>query len=386
MDPVNVAALSEEDFDKQFEEMMSTPVNGDEDEAEVVAEATPDVEEDEEEIEVETSTDTSVETEDDENEDEDEVPVEQQQAEADEEEEDTNPEKEVDETEPAKDGASTTDEPKKYNLNELPMDEVLPFEVKASGSKMKVTLKELIQGFEKGVDYTQKLQGVAGLRKTGALMSENGLTEDDLNLLIEAKGGNKQALAKILGDSGVDSDELEPEDAKDYIPNNYAKEPISFELESVREEINRDTEYLPQVQGALNTMPQEFFDEIAPNANNLKALYSDVKSGKYQDIMPEMQKMSTLQGRSPSVELYREAANIVADRTVQAKPEIITPVVPQVDPVKEAARQGRRSSAVSATKQKAPAKATKVNFNDLDDSDFEAEFKKMTGRAISDYK
>ena len=40
---------------------------------------------------------------------------------------------------------------------------------------------------------------------------------------------------------------------------------------------------------------------------------------------------------------------------------------------------------MSGTKRKGSTKTPSVNFEDLDDDAFEAEFQKMTGRAISDY-
>ena len=338
----NVNDLSEDDFDAQFNEMMSTPPESEREDEPVQ----------EEEVEVVEEANTS----------------------------DNTIEEEVEEI-----VDEDTEEVQPFSFGDLPMDEVLPFDVKASGSKMKVTLNELVQGFEKGINYTQKLQGVAGLRKVGNLMDEESLSMDDLNLLVELKKGNAKAASKLMGNANIDSMDIDADEAKDYTPNNYGTEPVSFEMESVRDAINADTENLPKVENALNTMPQPFFDEISGVPNSLNALYLDVKSGVYDQVMPEMQKLSTLNNVAPSVELYKQAANIVAGRE-QVNPEIVEPTVERApNPVAEKARTDKRKSATSGTKRKSPAKAPSVNFDDLNEADFEKEFQKMTGRAVSDF-
>jgi len=382
-DEINVYDLPEDEFEEKLEELLRTPVEEVEEQPNL-DDPEPEPEEDEAED------DTAEET--DEDEDEESETVEQdedtEESEDDEPDEEIDTEDETDDTDTST-PAGTEDEEEKsedkvepYKFGDLPMDEVLPFEVKAAGSKMKVTLNELIKGFEKGIDYTQKLQNVAALRKVGNLMEEENLTQDDLNLLVEIKKGNVQAASKLMGNANIDSLELDPEQAKDYRPNNYGSEPVSLELESVRQRITSDTEILPKMETVLNTMPQSFFDEVAGQPNNLNSLYEDVKSGVYDEVAPEMYKMATLYGETPSVELYKKAAGIVAARMVpveETKPQ------PKVNPVQEKQRAEKRKAAVSGTKKKASTKAPRVNFDDLDDSDFEKEFQRMTGRAISDY-
>jgi hypothetical protein len=215
-------------------------------------------------------------------------------------------------------------------------------------------------------------------------MEEESLSMDDLNLLVELKKGNIQAASKLIGDANIDSLDLDADEAKGYKANNYAPEPVSFEMETVQDTIKRDVEVLPKVEEALNTMPEPFFNDISGNPTNLNALYLDVKSGVYEQVMPEMQKLATLNGQVPSVDLYRQAANIVASRTPR-KEEVANTPQPKVNPAREQARSEKRKAAASGTRKKGAAKPIKVNFDDLDDEAFEKEFQRMTGRAISDY-
>ncbi len=355
---INVAALSDEDFDKEFEAMMSTPVEDEPEVAEEVIEAEPTAE-----VEVEEPTETEEAEVEDPDEGQPEPEVEPEESE-----ESTNEESEE------------TPEVAPFVFDNMPMDSVLPMDIAVNGTKVKATMNELMTGFKQGMNYTQKMQELAPMRKSLNIMSENALSEADLNLLVEAKAGNKQALAKLIGDAGVDSLDLEPEEAKDYMPSNYGSEPASFEMESVMREIESDTVNSPKVIDYLETMAPGMKSEIADNPSYLKALYQDVSTGMYENVLPEMQKLAALNGVAPSIDLYRQAAQTVSQRAMAE-----VPVTPKADPVAEANRADKRNSAVSGTMRKAPVKKTFVNFDDLDDSDFEAEFKKMTGRAISDY-
>ena len=118
----DVNNLSDEEFDKQFEAMLSEPV---EEEPEVVEEEIP-VEqpsEPEEEPEAESEEDNeTVEQDEDTPEESADEPDEEVSSEDEESDTDTSTEKEPEEVRP-------------FTFGDLPMDEVLPFDVKASGSK-----------------------------------------------------------------------------------------------------------------------------------------------------------------------------------------------------------------------------------------------------------
>ena len=77
-------------------------------------------------------------------------------------------------------------------------DKVLPMQIDVNGSKVSVTLDELVNGFQKGFNYTKKMQEISPYRTTVNAMQEHGWSHEDVNLLIEAKSGNKQAIATLI--------------------------------------------------------------------------------------------------------------------------------------------------------------------------------------------
>ena len=272
-------------------------------------------------------------------------------------------------------------EPTEYDFSAVPRDKIIPRDINVNGSTVRATMDELEIGFKKGMNYTQKMQEIAPHRKDMNIMMENNLTTDDLNLLIEAKSGNKDALGKLLAKAEIDPLDLDTEDKADYVPKDYAKDVPNVEMEQVKADILQDTEFSPQVENALQTMPEDMYTMVSGGSGQMNALYNDVKSGLYAKAMPEVMKQQALYGKTePTIDTYLKVAG------QYFKPETPKEVkAPEVTGNTEL-NDKRRSAA--PTPKSAPSKKESLiqkDLKEMDDDEFEIEFAKMTGRSVQDF-
>ena len=382
----SVNELSDEEFDKNFDKMMSMdPAEFDAKQAEPMEETlsesplVPD----------EPNTETANESTDDELA---EPNIEQPDQEVDENEEqepaaEGEPDSEEEETSGEQDSKENTQE---FDFSKLPRDQILPYDIPVNGMKVKATLAELEEGFKKGMNYTQKMQEIAPHRKNMNLMAEHGLSTDDLNLLIEAKKGNKEALGKLLATAEVDPLDIDAEASQDYTPENYAKEVPNIEMEQVKNEILADTEMAPAVENALQTMPEDMYQMVSSDARGMHSLYDDMKSGIYEKVMPEVLKQQALYGmREPTIQTYLNVANKFFAKEAPAPEPTQAPqqVQPKQGTNNKELNQKRKSA--GTTPQSAKSKPKSYIQEDLDkmsDEEFDKAFEKMVGRSINDFK
>lgn len=376
--------LSEEDFDKNFDKMMSmSPEEFDNSQTEIVEETLAESPNTGNETELQTEDEPKHETEQPEE-------IEQPQEELVENEEsepsaEEQSEEIADETIPVVEDSKESEE---FNFENIPRDKIIPHDINVNGMTVRATMTELEEGFKKGMNYTQKMQEIAPHRKNMNLMTEHGLTTDDLNLLVEAKQGNKEALGRLMANAEIDPLEVEAEESKDYTPKNYAKEPTNIEMEQIKSTILSDTENAPVVENALQTMPEDMYLMVSEDTRGMNSLYNDIKSGLYQQVMPEVIKQQSLYGKQePTLQTYLKVAEKLigtGDKpTAQPEPKIKS--VPKVN--NEELNTKRRSAAPNKTAVNAkPKSLINEDLSKLDDDEFEKAFQQMVGRSTNDFK
>lgn len=287
-------------------------------------------------------------------------------------EEEDNPEEDPEETE----DVDSTDEAKDdaFDFTKIPRDVVLPDEIAVNGVKVQATMDELVTGFKKGMNYTQKMQELAPHRKSIEAMKENNISQDDLNLLIEARKGNKEAIAKLVADSNIDALDLETENAKDYKPTNYIGETEDFAMEEVKTMINSDSENYERVKSAIDTIPDDLYEVVSKDPNVLNALYNDVKNGTFDKVMPEVMKQKALgQMGVPTLQLYSQVFNSMQGQAKEVAP---------APNVKEKTAIATKRKNASMTKTKPTKKKEYVNYSEMDEDEYAKEYEKIMGRKL----
>jgi len=368
--------LSEEDFDKEFDKMMGmTPEDFDAKQDEPMEEtlsespSAPETPEVEEQPEV-----TNEQPEEELGEPEKEEPTAVGEPEV------------PEETKPESQDSPT--EPEEYDFSAIPRDKIMPNEINVNGMTVRATMEELEAGFKKGMNYTQKMQEIAPHRKDMNLMMEHGLSTDDLNLLIEAKKGNKEALGKLIANAKVDVLDLDAEASQDYTPENYAKDVPNVEMEQIKNEILADTEIAPSVETALQSMPEDMYQMVSSNAMGMSSLYSDMKSGMYAKVMPEVMKQQALYGmQEPTIQTYLKVAkqHFGQGEQEQAQPRKV-PAQPEPTVDKELNNKRRSAGTTPPAAQTKPDSFIQDDLDNMSDDDFEKAFQKMVGRSTNDFK
>ena len=367
-------SLTDEDFDKEFDKMMR----------ETQGESSTETVEETPSEEPEAEPESISEDVDDGSEDDNEQEVEQ--AEDVEEEPEGNPDEEAPEGESDNETEdSTTEEPtesKGFDFNSMPMDTVIPMEINANGMKMKATMNELVAGFQKGMHYTKKMQELSGVKRLVSIATSNGLSEEDLNLLVEAKGGNQEAIAKIMATAKVDPLDIDTDEHKNYSPADYGKDELDVDMDMVVKTIKADTETSSFVEDAIQSMPQDMYDMVSGSADNLDSLYKDVKNGTYSKVMPEVIKLQSLYGKSePTIDTYIKVANQFVEG------ETVVEESPKESSEEKKTRSNNRKKVASTSKAPAKKKSyIKDDVKSLGEDDFDKEFEKIMGRSISEYR
>jgi len=274
-------------------------------------------------------------------------------------------------------------EPGEFDFSQVPQDKVIPKDINVNGMTVRATMAELEEGFKKGMNYTQKMQEIAPHRKDMNLMSENNLTTDDLNLLIEAKNGNKEALGKLLANAKLDPLDVETEGKEEYTPKDYSKEVPNVEMEQIKNTILSDTTNAPIVETALQSMPEDMYELVSANSNSMGALYKDVQQGVYQKVMPEVIKQQSLYGKTePTLQTYLK----VAAKFGENKQEVKQPEPTKVVENKQELNTKRKNAGTTVQSKKTPKESfIKEDLDGMSDEDFDKAFEKMVGRSIQDF-
>jgi hypothetical protein len=262
---------------------------------------------------------------------------------------------------------------------------------KANGQEFNFTEQEIIDQFEtifgQAMNYTQKMQKIAPYRKMISALEEQGLTQDQLNIAIDALKGDKGALAQIVKAHQIEAFDLTEDDAgKDYSPTSYGKDDRSLEIGEISEVISVDKEYPITVDIIGKQWDATSRDAFASNPKLILGLHNDVKSGKYDEVAPMAMKMKVLDGNTKSdIEYYMLAGEQI--RTAKEAATAQQQNQQQVDQTnqqtqdavsksEEASSEAQRKRSASSTRTRADRKGV-IDYLDDDDDKFDNWYKTL---------
>ena len=146
-------------------------------------------------------------------------------------------ESEVEELE--EDNPETDEDEDESEEDEVEVEERKTFRVKANGEEKDVTLNELVEGYQKGSDYTKKSQELATQRK--AVEAEAHAVNEAMQMREQyaQRLSQVQALLQQEGDDGVNMDELKENDPIQYAIKVADKTENNKKLQLLQQEQNR---------------------------------------------------------------------------------------------------------------------------------------------------
>ena len=269
---------------------------------------------------------------------------------------------------------------------------------KADGKEYEFTDKELVEQFPRvfgqAMNYTRKMQAIKPWRKTIDAIEQAKLSHDDVNLMIDALSGNKDAVAQVLKRTGVDALDLDLENSN-YVAKDYGRDEKTLAIEEVVETISQDPEFAVTENVLTKQWDESSLDTLTQDPELIRLLHEDVKSGMYDTISPIMNKLKVYDGaKKTDLDYYKLAARQYfseldkkqqeeyllnqkqqQEQEAQAKQQRIEKAKANEVKRQQAKRVSAKRKAAAPTK----ARATNSVVDYLDDSDeaFEEWYKKV---------
>jgi len=186
------------------------------------------------------------------------------------------------------------------------------YQYRANGQEFEFTEDEVLSQFGKvfgqSMDYTKKMQAIAPYRKMISALEEEKLTEDDMNLMIDALKGNKEAITSLVKRADVDVLDLDLEKESDYVPTSYGREESELKVQEVIDQIAADKEFPITQHVVADQWDNASRDVFAQNPELIKELHVDVVNGTFDKVSPMATKMKVLDGgRRSDIDYYIEA-------------------------------------------------------------------------------
>lgn len=254
--------------------------------------------------------------------------------------------------------------------------------VKANGQTFEFTKEEALEQFpavfSKAIDYTRKTQELKPWAKQISALKEANIAQEDLNVMIDAFKGNKDAIATIIKKADIDTLDIDTENTKDYIPNQYGKDDRALAIEEAVAPIMNDEEYVI----THNVIEEQWDDKsrqaFVRNPQLIQDLHYDVKNGIYDKVAPLSMKMKVMDGgRKSDIEYYILAGRQLTQQEEAAKqsePEKSVPkprVNKEVEEIKS--REAKRAATKKASKKRKAAAPTKTSAGKRDVIDYLSE-------------
>lgn len=279
------------------------------------------------------------------------------------------------------------DEEEEEETPKEPMTAAEKRKFKANGQEFEFTQAEMLEQFEsvfgKAMDYTQKMQKISPYRKMISALESEDITQDQLNLAIDALKGDKNALQQILKTNEIDTFDLPDEDEmQSYVPRDYGKNDTQLAIEDITSRIEGDQEYAITVDVVDRQWDASSRQKFASNPEMILGLHNDIKSGVFDQVMPQAMKMKVLDGNTKSdLEYYILAGE-------QLQPQISTQSKQTVDqlnkPTQDAAAKFEKASSEATQKRAAASTGTRADrkgvidyLDDDNDEKFDAWYKKL---------
>lgn len=233
---------------------------------------------------------------------------------------DEDEESDTDNSESSEEDVSDDDQTEEGGTDKKKNDEpaVEIHKIKAIGTEIEFTTDELKELASKGLDYTKKMQEIAPWKKQIAMMKEHKVSQDDVNLLIDLKRGNKDAILSIMKESGIDPLDVDFEEVS-YRPSDYSISDSQLALRDVVGKLSQDTEIYNRTEHIVDKdWDAASRNELLTEPALLEGLHNDVKTGMYDKVMPTALKLKALDGGTRSdLEYYLEAGRRYLQSTTQ---------------------------------------------------------------------
>ena len=172
--------------------------------------------------------------------------------------------------------------------------------IKDGDIELTITDKDqAVRLMQQGLNYAGKTTELAKYRSFVNYAEENGISLDDIQMLHDIKGGNKDAYSKLAKDAGIDVYDVSQDQHTAYEP-----EPVQLEVASepdpmvdqIAGEILANEDYTAQFQKWLPHMPEDMQRIVTSDSATLKGVYADIKAGVFDGSMNQAYQYMRVEG------------------------------------------------------------------------------------------
>ena len=259
-----------------------------------------------------------------------------------------------------------------------------PMEAKSKSARFLIDTPEKLQeSINKSLDYHKKTAELSQWRGNIEVMTQGGLTRDDLILLSEAKKGNKEALAALAGSSNIDLYDVQNEDAENFAPTQHYATEQELEINMVAEEIQSDPVVSEQFVEYIPDMPADFKNLLNTNPQALRGFADDIRSGVAQKIYGEALSSQAMYGGDFLGHYQNVGQRVFANGGQPSAPAQAAPQQPsqqqepQAPVMSDRERDLREKAAATTQRQNSGGKTFLADANSIWDMD-EADFDKLS--------
>ena len=183
---------------------------------------------------------------------------------------------------------------------------------KANGKEIAPkTVDDVISLMQMGANYTKKMQLMAPMKRSVESLNKAGITDTDLNFLIDVHNGDKEAIKKLLEKHKVDPIDLDMENTN-YVPKNNIVSDSDIEYANILEDIQPS---LPKIQKIITEQWDPKSKEyLLKDPQLMKALHEEIEMGRFDKVqtMVEMEKTFGRAKEKSDLEIYIDLVSKIA--------------------------------------------------------------------------
>jgi len=165
--------------------------------------------------------------------------------------------------------------------------------IKASGREIQLRDTTQVRNLvEMGVDYNKKMQHMRPHMQVLKTLEKEGILDDmdQMNLLLEAKKGNPDAIRKLIQDNNIDMLDLaDAETPKEYKAQNHMVSQHEIEVDNALSAIKESPAYETTINVMTNVFDQKSKDEIIKNPTYITSINQDIENGIFGKVMDMVQ-------------------------------------------------------------------------------------------------
>lgn len=246
---------------------------------------------------------------------------------------------------------------------------------KANGKMMQIeNVDDAVVLMQKGANYVKKMVSLKPTLKIAKMLEQNNLLDEDkINFLIDLDKQNPDAIKKLIKDSKIDVEEIDPNAAVDYKSNAYNVSDKEVELDGILETI-KETKSFDATLNIITNKLDESSKEILVNSPDIIPIINDqVDSGIYDQIMNVVDRERAL-GRLVGLNDLQAYKAIGDDLNRQGAFKPVTNTAKVVKSTKTKVVDSKlkdRKKAASSTKNTPGGKAQSYDPLKMSDAEFE---------------